>query len=339
MCGLAGLASTFLNNDDKEFFKDLMIISGIRGLDGTGMISAFENKKGNLEIKYDKKEVPSGQYIKERKQYLLDRNHPLFMMGHCRAGTSGKTCVEFTHPFVYGDLCGMHNGTIHGISSIKDGMNDSMVLYSRMSSMGLQDVIHSLPFDAAYALTWTNCRDKTINILRNRHRTLYYAYNRKRENLAWASEDMILELAISRSKEEWESVEEFKVDTHYKIKMGDAPIFEETEISLTKPFIPRTFPVTKEDTVKKVATSGTFYFNTAHGLSVSRVVLEEMLKQGCSWCTGKPDMSQHPFIGWIDNQTFICPECLQDKENVKWIKECFSENIHINDATFRAIVL
>ena len=190
MCGLVGVASVNFNQTYKKAFSHLLYIDAVRGFDSTGVLRV--DAKTDKAIKILKYAEPAYTFI-ERKKYqdLMFSNNPYVFMGHNRAATKGAIDATNAHPFNHGHITLAHNGTLHTWKSLPTKKNniefavDSEAIAHAIAVVGNPvEVLEQL--DGAYALTWYDQRQHTLNFARNDDRPLYYALNDMRTTMLWA---------------------------------------------------------------------------------------------------------------------------------------------------------
>src|SRR5882672_8527090 len=217
MCGLVGVAGT-LTEDDKKSFHQLLWIDAIRGGDGTG-IAAVERRPQNTWL-VKESGTPDRLFDKRNYWKALDTDR-LMMMGHNRAKTVGKDTWKNAHPFEFDHIIGAHNGTLFPYSQRKlpdhDSFEtDSEALFNCIEEKGIEGTVPLLA--GAWALTWWDKRDHTINFLRNKERPLFYATDVTRTTMFWASEVAMLYLALNHNHvmSTVKDVHAFTPEIHYK---------------------------------------------------------------------------------------------------------------------------
>lgn len=205
MCGIVGQAGD-LNTSHKSVFKDMLTVCQLRGRDATGVVAV--DGGGSYQLV---KRVGVPEFLLETKAYdkAVDTGVKKVLIGHCRAKTFGGNTNANAHPFEHNGLCGVHNGTLsmyYGMEGAKDFDVDSDWLYWHMSIHGVKETIEQLDADGAWALVWWDENDKTLNFLRNKHRSLYYAHSLNQKVLYWASEPWMFAVIERRARsatDEW----------------------------------------------------------------------------------------------------------------------------------------
>lgn len=230
MCGLVGIAGD-TSSHWKDTFTDLLIVDSLRGAHSTG-VAAVQRFQSEVELV----KAPGGPHnLIGMEEYKKSLNKSLkVLIGHNRYATIGEHTVENAHPFAFPTVVGAHNGTLDK-SAIKQLYRnellgtDSEAIYSNINEHGLKDTIEKL--SGAWALTWYDKMDNTINFLRNEKRPLWYCYSKDRCTLMWASEVSMLEFITQRARLSVNEDEfyQLEVDQHFSWEIPD---------SITKKFEP-----------------------------------------------------------------------------------------------------
>lgn len=127
--------------------------------------------------------------------------HKHALMGHNRQATKGAVNSANAHPFQHGDITLMHNGTLTNKYALERTFNaptfdtDSELVCWLIDNYDLPAVIKEL--EGAFALTWWDSSDNTINIINNGEREFHMAA--VDSNVYWASEKMMLQWLMDRS--------------------------------------------------------------------------------------------------------------------------------------------
>jgi glucosamine--fructose-6-phosphate aminotransferase (isomerizing) len=135
MCGLVG----FISKNDllhlkvkKHFMKYALAIDTLRGEDSTGIMRL--NEKGKVETKHSI--LPGIQYVSTNSfdKYKVDA---WASFGHNRAATRGSVSRENAHPFTFGDVTLMHNGTLYGGGRSLDTYDSNLDVDSMQIALAL----------------------------------------------------------------------------------------------------------------------------------------------------------------------------------------------------------
>lgn len=202
MCGIVGVASNGpMTSQMKDFFQSLLFHDVVRGHHATG-VAAIDTMDRSLAVV--KKAVPAADFLslKEVEDDLFAHKHNFnIYIGHNRWATSGaKDDDKNAHPFIHGDIVGVHNGSLRDQTLLDDHKSfvvDSDNLFHQMNKTGLKDTLDKT--DGAFALVWYDKKDNTLNFIRNDERPLCVA---KLTNgcWVWASERGMLQWLINRHK-------------------------------------------------------------------------------------------------------------------------------------------
>jgi len=222
MCGLVGVAGDI---DAKiiKVFNDMMIFNITRGRDSSGVASVH---RGTNAVSLFKHTVHASE-LQEFKGYdRVVAAGKKVLIGHARSATVGSVSIANAHPFEFSHLVGAHNGTIpyHAKSDLPnhaDFGTDSEALYKSVNDRGIRETISELT-DGAYALTWYDQANNTINLLRNDQRPLCFGVINEGRTLIWASEAYFIRAACERHNIEHDkSIFILPVDRHYRWEVPD----------------------------------------------------------------------------------------------------------------------
>lgn len=229
MCGLFGGISSNLTTWEADRIRDLGLISQIRGIDSTGILTATR-AKGKLQANVTKAADNASNVLfsKAAWESMFQDPKPFVIAGHCRAATVGDVTDENAHPFHLGPVIGMHNGTIAGIEGKKDDGTDSEAMLTLIRDKGLQYAVDEARF-GAYALCWMDSRDQTLNFIRNKERPLYMTTFGG--CLYWASSFYILRLMMDHHKLGGADPKILDQDVHLKVKLND-PIAQQKRVEV-----------------------------------------------------------------------------------------------------------
>lgn len=239
---------TKFTKNEAKVFHTLFHLDVLRGQDSSGICFGYDlknNKKeplvgvvkeiGTPECLYDaQKEF----FTKEKLVFTEDLN---LVLGHNRYKTQGEITVDNAHPFEFDKIVGVHNGTvpIYSLSSFKgfrDFTVDSQIIFSHLDhTNNIKEVWENLNGDAT--LVWYNKQEKTLNMIRNENRPMFYCYSKDGTKIFWASESWMLKVALTRYDVKHEDVLELPINKHFKFNLGEAKI--ELEVEECKPFLPK----------------------------------------------------------------------------------------------------
>lgn len=344
MCGLAGVVNTHITNKEYEAFKKLLMISHWRGEDATGVIWAhdyWEKAQRKIGINYLKDEFASPEFLfRHRKTFDVefDKRKPKAVMGHCRWATVGKLERKNAHPFNNKWLIGMHNGTINGpFENSKKFDTDSEALLYNIGEKGLVEALDPLKYRApAYALTWIDKGDNTLNFFRNDARPLWFARNSS-GLVAWASEREFLDIALSRERVAMDLVYSLKPHMLMKFRLDEAGCTDiknvewtdHTEALRIKVYSSgTTFPALErvnksEEKVESEIDNDSEPEPLIYILNepVTKSEYIDKLKHGCSWCKWKLDWNTRGSASWINEREYICSMCQKQEGVTEYVKE------------------
>lgn len=215
MCGICGVASHWLSTGEIDGFKQLLVMSQLRGTDSTGVFGVldpeYKAKRGKVfPYLYDKDTMNSSIFLsnltadaqqKKLRDKLFSNRTCKVLVGHCRSATIGDVTPGNAHPFDTQNVIGVHNGTIRNFSNlkyVKDFKTDSEILYHNISELGIEETIKRIGYGGAYSLVYFDKQDGTLNFIRNIERPLYFAQSTGGDTMYWASEDWMLKGLASR---------------------------------------------------------------------------------------------------------------------------------------------
>lgn len=222
MCGLVGVAGR-VTPEAKKAFKRLLELDTIRGPHSTGVMFVRSGMIATDSGAHVVKKMGTPWELFQTKPW--DENYGKenrVLMGHNRWATTGAINALNAHPFEFKNIIGSHNGTLRNQALLDDHKQfdvDSENLYYHMDKHGLDDTL--MKTHGAFALTWWDKRDNTINFIRNTERTLFYVKSESGETLFWASEDWMLRVALTGAGVKYgkNSVKMFCELNHYKLEV------------------------------------------------------------------------------------------------------------------------
>lgn len=203
----------------KDVLSAMLYLDTWRGRDSTGVAAI----RHNADTAVLKSTVPGYEFVEGPKLDKHLRLNDFCWIGHNRFGTMGKNIKTNAHPFTIDDedggclIVGAHNGTLKNKQVLIDHARfgtDSEALYNNIAIEGLEATIPKL--EGAWALTYYDHDKEELRIIRNKERTLFYAFEEGKKTLFWASEMWMIRVACSR----------------YDIKLQDDKVFSFAEDTL-----------------------------------------------------------------------------------------------------------
>ncbi len=238
MCGLIGFATMDSAKGTlaqrRAWAETAVYVGNLRGEDSTGV--ALINKLSH-EVSLHKAPVP-GWAFPTTKQFvqaaaLLPSSCVAIM--HNRAATVGRVTYGNAHPFVCGPVTMAHNGTLTSWGNKGSAHEtDSEWLCSVLAEAATpKEALESIK--GAYALSWFDKRDGSLNLARNSQRPLVYVVSQDGAFMAWASEAWMIAAAGERSgwydPSDLGAVVNVEVGMHYRFYPGKSlkPILSKFE--------------------------------------------------------------------------------------------------------------
>ena len=193
MCGIVG----YISNNDKiyegpkdHFMRYALALDTLRGEDSTGLITL--SKRFTVKTL---KTTMAGDAFVHSADYKKKFRTGWAQIGHNRAATRGGITIENTHPFTFGSVTMVHNGTLYqGGNSLetfdkKIGDVDSMQICYALSKYPPEKAAEVLSqIDGSFALVWSDSRDESINMARNSERPLHFTFNSSK-SIMWYMSD------------------------------------------------------------------------------------------------------------------------------------------------------
>lgn len=202
MCGIVGVAGNLLASHGK-IFREMLLMDVVRGWDSTGVVQV--NNSSNTPITEKEVGCPPNLWDDGKGKVFNSRGLPRIVgkayIGHNRAATIGNVTATNAHPFTFGHITGVHNGTLRDwidLEGAKDFDVDSKALYKTIAEKGIEHCWKS--FIGAAALVWWDEKEGTLNLIRNSERPLYIAESVDKKVLLWASEPHMIQAAVEKHK-------------------------------------------------------------------------------------------------------------------------------------------
>jgi hypothetical protein len=223
MCGLWGIYCTeVLTNNEKDLFQALGILSSSRGVDATGFLSidtvARHNQEDKVYYGINKAAKKPYEFFDDKEIQSDLKTRTTALLGHNRHATIGEKNVATAHPFEHDVIVGCHNGTIRNYATTDD-LSDSDRFYKRVAELGLKEALNELPHDAAYALTFWDMDENSVNFFRNNQRSLFYCPSLDGKTVIWASEARFIKGALEFMEmgKSYGETSMVKRNTHFKL--------------------------------------------------------------------------------------------------------------------------
>lgn len=203
MCGIVGMAGNLFAPHNK-MFRDMLIFDTVRGQDSTGVLRVPLGLNADVDI-YKDVGLPDTLW----NDYALDptafdyrgviKGSSKLLLGHNRAATVGVVNVSNAHPFSFGKVHGVHNGSLWSTSQLDGNFDvDSKDLYYTINNKGIDHAWENM--QGAAALVWWDENTNNMHMIRNKERPLYTARSNDDAVLFWASEAWMIQVAANRNK-------------------------------------------------------------------------------------------------------------------------------------------
>ncbi len=228
MCGIVGLINHKATKGSKAYvsvalcktFEDMLWADQLRGKDGTGVMQMTSD----LDVNWVK---VAGEFINmdndpKWPSFYNAIDSSFFTIGHNRAATSGKKIAENAHPFTFGHVTLVHNGTLRSFPrkyehKEKDLDVDSRALTEMIADLGIKKAVEE--FSGAYACVWLDSKDNSLNIARNSERPMWFVGFDG--GVLLASESYLPAWCGSRNGLTNIEFKPTEINTHYKIYAED----------------------------------------------------------------------------------------------------------------------
>lgn len=245
MCGIVGYISTADNifrGPKAHFMRFALALDTLRGHDSTGIMTLSDEFK----IKVIKTTMPGDKFV-HSERYIKKVEPGWAQVGHNRAATKGSVKLENAHPFIFGDVTLVHNGTLwkegESLSTFDTNLEvDSMQIANALATHTPEEskaVLENI--DGSFALVWFDRRNASINMARNTDRPLHFGYNTARTIMWFMSDGQHLS-SINRSLKGHESAATtvYALDKHKMITWHKGNLVPEVT-----PFVPFVRPAPK----------------------------------------------------------------------------------------------
>lgn len=335
MCGLVGIAGN-LTTKDEATMKRLLLFDYFRGTDSTGLAAV----RKNADVIISKMAShPIDLFGTKKFDVALSGYSSLVFLGHNRAATKGKVNGANAHPWQYGHIIGAHNGTLD--KSSWDALNelldeptdvDSQAIFACIEKVGIEETTKLL--QGAWALTWIDLKEGTLNFLRNSGRPLWYAYAEDFKQVFWASEWPMMDAALDMSRTDYDIYEDKEGNRFWSVKENwlyrfDIEALQKGAKSIPKPRVKELkgkevvkVPHSQQDYFKRTPTftstskqtkSNVVEFNAyaeaPFGNLLDKEDFEECAKYGCSWCSADVSYADEGITVYEHQKSVLCSDC------------------------------
>lgn len=274
MCGIIGYISL---DDDvhagaKRHFADYaLMLDTLRGADSTGIIRV--NNEFDIQTLHTTAAGRDYVATDEYDEWMNEQTSWAFV-GHNRAATAGSVKIENAHPFTFGDVTMVHNGTLTNQGRSVPNFDESLEVDSMQIARALSEVgpdhksVGELlgKIDGSYALVWVDRRDDSINMCRNSSRPLHFAFNRDKD-IMWFMSDGTHLKAITKSLGRDKSA----IDTIYSMDKNKLLKFKKGEMQPeVTDFAPFVAPVYQYNTRSSAVHGGAITTDKERGSALMR---------------------------------------------------------------------
>jgi hypothetical protein len=237
MCGLVAIISknqSGFYQTDKTIFLQMLISDMFRGMDSTGCFAV--NTYGNLKMIKDAS--PASFFIGKKEStaffdtFISDQH---IMVGHNRKATMGNIISENAHPFIEGNICLVHNGTLNNHKNLADTVVDSHAICKHINDHGYKSMFKTI--DGAYALIWYNAEEKKLYFARNAERPLFFVETATK--LYLASEEKMLDWILDRNNIGKYTIQNVPTDKVFKFDLESHKL--ECETKPKKEFVSKNY--------------------------------------------------------------------------------------------------
>ena len=208
-----------------------MLISDMfRGMDSTGVYAV--NKFGNL--KSIKDASPASMFINKKEANSFFNNFISdyhMVVGHNRKATMGGIESATAHPFIEGNICLVHNGTLQNHYKLANRTIDSNAIAAHINENGYKSLLKQI--EGAYALIWYNAEEKTVYFTRNAERPLHLVETK--EKIYLASESKMLDWILDRNDINKIEIQNVPTDKVFKFNLETRKLEAESKPKKAEP--------------------------------------------------------------------------------------------------------
>lgn len=227
MCGIIGMAGELTAVDEKAI-STLLVLDSLRGTDSTGVAVISRND----EVKVAKGVGDPFQLFDKKEFDKAVQGFNKVIIGHNRFATQGKVSRSNAHPFEFSRIVGVHNGTLTTKWKLRDAAKftvDSENLYHHINEEGLPSALEVL--GGAWALVWWDKEACNLHMLRNKERPLFITRKEDTKVIYWASEEWMLDVALSRSNIKHGEIIQIEEDVLHTFNVGVGGALSKVHVS------------------------------------------------------------------------------------------------------------
>jgi hypothetical protein len=239
MCGIVGYIVTgdkAFEGPREHFLKYALSMDTLRGADSTGIMTV----KNKFDVTVTRTTQRGDKWVHTAAYNGADKSG-WCTVGHNRAATAGSVKISNAHPFTFGDVTMVHNGTLsHKGSSLamydKELEVDSMNLALGLSMVPVDGVKEFLEtVDGSFTLVWFDKRDKSINFARNSSRSMHFTMNNAKTFMGFMSDGHMLTVLMKSLGADARMNTIYSLDSmiHCKFKKGSLT----PEVTKFRPFV------------------------------------------------------------------------------------------------------
>jgi len=276
---------------EETAFGTLLMLDQLRGIDSTGVCVVNGDKSVNV---LKDTCLPPKILCSEPYRALL-RKQVRLLLGHNRAATQGKVTKGNAHPFIKGNIIGVHNGTLDDLGKMDKANKfgtDSEAIFYNIDKHGIEDVWGNRLSGAA-SLVWYDQVDQTLHFLRNARRPLWFTYTEDNKGLFWASEIWMLKIALGKNNIKHHKIFSPEPHHHFMFEQTGFKDIEEVWEELkpySPPIIGGSYPLAREYATPELYRVAIIKYNREHpGLTPhhnTHVSFEKLKKE---WAIAKGD--------------------------------------------------
>ena len=303
MCGIVGIFGVWDQHNTYKTLEYLLKIDSIRGEDSTGVCSVFVNNEIQVvkELGHAYDFLNYSSFYEETSFNKHTRKPAKLLLGHNRSTTVGATSIENAHPFTYGDITCVHNGTIYNHNNLTDTrfkVDSEAITYS-LHINGIHKTWKDI--QGAAALAWWDASNNSINLIRNKERPLHFLLNKTNDRLVFASEKWMLDaVRIKNFFSDWaETI--FIPNPHYLHSFtlaNNKIITKEEKIEGQKEYVPNLYSGYNFSVIS--------YFKNDKNKKKSNIVNKTIRCKTCN----EPFESDDDKVS-INASVHICDECAE----------------------------